>query len=430
MTTSSRSEEVARRTTTPSWRREAIELAALFVAVAVADMFANSLAHQPAGSIVLTGMGGLLIVCAVAHHWWRHRAEPTQPATEPVAAKTTGVWRVRATVRDTPGSLAALAASLAGHGMNIVSVQVHAVPDDAVDEFLLETRASATAQKITAAVEAGGGQDVSAEPADLHDLVDVPTRVLTSMTQLVANRLELDEALRTLLGDCDITRQRGHPGTEGPAGTVLRLAAPPSGALILRRPSVPFTPAEFARARALLDLNAQLAERAEHTAFLLPDGTELSVRRAEAADVPGIAAMHSRCSDRSRRQRYLVGTTGPAIPELQRLVSRRNGHTLVAERSNGEIVAMANLVWNEGTAELAVLVEDAWQRRSIGTALLRRLTGIARTVDLDSCYAIIEMSNRPMITTLRRLGAETERIESGLAHMAIHPKPPGGQPVS
>jgi GNAT superfamily N-acetyltransferase len=388
--TTSRSEEVARRTKTPSWRREAIELAALFVAVAVADLFANSLAHQPAGAIVLIGMGGLLIVCAVAHHWWRHRAEPTVPTLK----TTTGVWRVRATVRDAPGSLAALAASFAGHGMNIVSVQVHVVPDDAVDEFLLEAPASTTAQQVTAAVAAGGGRDVRAEPADLHDLVDVPTRVLTSVSQLVAGHVELDEALRMLLGDCEMTWQPGDPSTEGLDGTVLRLADSEGGVLILRRPSVAFTPAEFARARALLDLDGRLAERAERAAFLLTDGTELSVRRAGVADVPGIADMHSRCSDRSRRQRYLGG---PA-PDLQRVVTRRNGHTLVVERPTGEIVAMANLLWDDDTAELAVLVEDAWQRRGIGTALLRRLTCVAGTAGLDSESGVAHLrlgSNTP-----------------------------------
>ena len=51
---------------------------------------------------------------------------------------------VAAAQRGNPGSLAALAASLADHGLNIRSVQVHAVADGAVDEFLVEVASNTT----------------------------------------------------------------------------------------------------------------------------------------------------------------------------------------------------------------------------------------------------------------------------------------------
>ncbi|HEY0450311.1 GNAT family N-acetyltransferase [Actinophytocola sp.] len=413
-----------------SWTRELVELAALFLAVAVADMFANSLAHQPAGAIVLVGMGVLLIVCAVVHRWWRHRpprvaaagGEATGEANGEARAEVTRVWRVRATVRDTPGSLAALTASLAGHGMNILSVQVHAVPHRAVDEFLVEGHG--TAAEIVAAAEAGGGRDVTVEPADPHDLVDIPTRVLTMVTQDVVAGVDLPRSMRTLLGDCELRWEATGEPSEGPDGTTLRLADPEGGLLTVSRPEPAFTPAEFARARALLDLDRVLAERIrEHrTSVLLASGAELAVRQAGGADLAGIVAMHERCSDRSRRQRYLVGTARPSVADLARMVNRRNGQTLVVEHPDGDIVAMANLVWDGDTAEAALLVEDAWQRQGIGTAMLRRLTTAAATSAAGSAYAVTELTNTPMMRTLRRAGAELDRVELGLAHMTIRPR--------
>ena len=240
-----------------SWTRELVELAALFLAVAVADAFANSLAHQPSGAIVLVGLGLLTILCAVVHRWWRLRPVRRR-APEPVA-EPGAVWRVRATVRDTPGSLAALTANLARHRINILSVQVHAAPGQAVDEFLVEGPGTAT--EIVTAVEAGGGRDVTAEPADPHDLVDVPTRVLTVITQDVTAGVDLPRSLRALLGPCELRREPAGDPSEGPDGTLMRLPAPEGGLLTITRAAPEFTPAEFARARALLDLTRALTER-------------------------------------------------------------------------------------------------------------------------------------------------------------------------
>jgi hypothetical protein len=101
-----------------------------------------------------------------------------------------------------------------------VSVQVHLLPRGAVEEFLVETPAE----------------------ADLHDLVDVPTRVLTSTPLAAATGGELSRALRALLGECAIGWQeadevhRGAGLEEGLEGTTIRLCDPAGGLLTLERP--------------------------------------------------------------------------------------------------------------------------------------------------------------------------------------------------
>ncbi|OLF08236.1 GNAT family N-acetyltransferase [Actinophytocola xanthii] len=398
-----------------SWTAELVELAALFLAVAVADVFANSLAHQPSGALVLVGMGAATLACALVHRWWRYRPARAAAATGPAPASAEepggGLWRVRATVPDTPGSLAALAAGLAGRRMNILSLQVHALPGQAVDEFLIDT--TSTAAEIVAAVEAGGGGQVSVEPADRHDLVDVPTRVLTTITRDVEHGWDLDRSVRALLGECVLRREPGGEPTEGPDGTTMRLRHPEGGLLTVTR-AAPFTPDEFARVGALLDLGQALTERGP-TTVLLPTGTELTVRRAVAGDVPAILAMHDRCSERSRRRRYLAGGARPSVADLTDMLGRAGACTLVAEvPERREVVAMANLVPDADRAEAALLVEDAWQRRGIGTVLLRRLTAAANGRS-GTAYAVTEVTNTAMLRTLHRVGAQLERLEEGLA---------------
>ncbi len=241
--------------------RELVELAALFIATGVADLFVSTLSHNRVGPVVLFGLGGLLIATAAWRRWWTHRPRP-DPARGHLGAHPpqTGVaWRVRATVRDVPGSLAGVTAALAAHRYDIVSLQVLAVPDGVVDEFLVRTPSGTSAADIATVTELGGGRAVRVVPTDVHEFVDLPTRVLTLAA---APETDLVQLLLAVLGDCEIERKplgrRGKGTGEGLDGTVLRLAGT-EGGLVVTRALLPFTPAEFARAKAVLDLHRRLS---------------------------------------------------------------------------------------------------------------------------------------------------------------------------
>lgn len=251
------------------WYRELVELGALFLAVALADLFANMLAHRPLGPVVLICLGASLLLSAVIHRRCTHQpvrlpalprvAHPVRDVSESSrgVGEERNLWRVRAAVRDNPGSLAALAASLAGHGLNILSVQVHTVVEGVVDEFLLDAPVGTAGRDVIAATETGGGRDVHAVRADMHDLVDVPTRVLTLAAQAIGPGTQLRAALRALLGASTVCRHDrigdlGEP--DRVEGTTMRLGDPAGGVLTFERATLAFTPAEFARARALRDL--------------------------------------------------------------------------------------------------------------------------------------------------------------------------------
>lgn len=407
-----------------AWTRELIELAALFLAVATADLFANSLAHISRGTVVLTAMAAVLVVFVVVHHRIRHRtrrpqAEPArQEIHTPAAPPAATMWRVRATVRDTPGSLAGLAASLASHAVNILSVQVHPVPDGVVDEFLVEARLPA--QDVAAAVVAGGGWDVCVSAADTHDLVDIPTRILTMVTQdfndSTADGIDLARSTRTLLGECDVRWDATGEPTDGPDDTAMRLRDPEGGVLTVTRQGAGFTPAEYARVHALLELDAEFGSwlRAQHSLVLLASGAELTVRQAAAADVPALTAMHDRCSTHSRRLRYFGSGTTPTTASLTRLVNRRHGRTLVVQHRDS-VVAMGNLMHDGDDSEVALLVEDSWQHKGISTMLLRRLL----TASDRPTIAVTASHNTAMLTLLLRAGAELTHVENGAAHLSL-----------
>ncbi|WP_223281024.1 GNAT family N-acetyltransferase [Streptomyces antnestii] len=434
------------------WRRDLVELAALFTAVAVADAVANLVGHGPGGPVLLAVSAVVLAATAGFHTWWarRHnhapptgdtearplpsteragqsdRTDTTTPATTPPAATT--LWRMRTTVRDEPGSLAALCTALAPLRVDILSLQTHPLGEGTVDEFLLRAPQDLPAAELTRVVSLAGGAGTWIERADTHDLVDAPTRILGLATRTALDAAELPLALRQLLGRCTI---RSHPATtasgrggeaaegapvEGALeGTVIRLRAPEGGVITVERPYLPFTPTEFARARALVELDTRLGPRIPRSqdVLTLPEGNAITVRRADTNDVDAAKAMQERCSRQTLRMRY-HGPVGDADRYLNHLLSPRFGRTLAAQTASGRVVALGHLLWDGDETEIALLVEDDWQRRGIGTELLDRLVAMAVEAGCESVYAVTQASNTGMVAAMRGLGLPLDyQIEEG-----------------
>jgi GNAT superfamily N-acetyltransferase len=126
-----------------------------------------------------------------------------------------------------------------------------------------------------------------------------------------------------------------------------------------------------------------------------------TIRVADPSDVDGIVAMHERCTARSLTFRYLSGTFRPSAAQLAQLVSPAGGCTLVA--GDTHIVAMANLVGQGSTAEAAILVEDSWQGRGVGTAMMRQLFALAPRHGIDGVELHLDASNRAALRLIRKL---------------------------
>ncbi|MDT0548942.1 MULTISPECIES: GNAT family N-acetyltransferase [Streptomyces] len=355
-------------------------------------------------------------------------AHHTNGGTGARSAETT-LWRMRTTVRDEPGTLAALCMALAHHEVDILSLQTHPLADGTVDEFLLRAPAGLPPSELTGAVTTGGGRDTWLERADAHDLVDAPTRILSLATRTALDAAELPLALRGLLGRCTIrsvpAKSLGRHPVAGADGvppvegvleeTVMRLRDPSGGAITVERPYLPFTPTEFARARALVELDTRLGPRVprRHDVLTLPEGNEITVRRADTRDLDAARAMHQRCSAATLTRRY-HGPADDADRYLTHLLSPRFGRTLAAYTASGRLVALGHLLWDGDETEIALLVEDEWQRRGIGGELLRRLVAMAAEAGGESVYAVTQSANTGMVAAMRALELPLDyQIEEG-----------------
>ncbi|MFP8963620.1 GNAT family N-acetyltransferase [Streptomyces nanhaiensis] len=453
------------------WRHDLVELAALFTAVTVADSIAKTVAHGPDGPVLLVLSAAALLATAGIHTWWARRrhhpppdpgggpaggADSTASAASASASTTVAsqeppvLWRLRTTVREEPGSLAALCTVLAELRVDVIGLQTHPLGEVTVDEFLLRAPRALEAAGLGRAVASAGGRDTWLERADAHDLVDTPTRVLGLATRTALDSAELPLALRQLLGRCTIRSVPsrtvgGQPGggryeEETPEdgvleGTVIRMRDPRGGTIVVERPHLPFTPTEFARARALVELDARLDAQPDsrppgaagsgagkgpagrvprlRETLTLPEGNEITVRRADTSDLEAARAMHRRCSARTLAARY-HGPVRDADRYLDHLLSPRFGRTLAAETASGKLVALGHLMWDGDETEVALLVEDVWQRRGIGAELLRRLVAMAAEARCESVYAVTQSHNTGMVAAMRGLGLPLDyQVEEG-----------------
>ncbi len=330
------------------------------------------------------------------------------------------LWRIRATVDDRPGYLSVLTASLALRAVNILAVQVHTTEAGAVDDFLVDAPDTMTESDLIAAVERGRGRDAFIVRAEAQGLADQPTRVLALAGRLVRDPDSLGATLSALLDAADVTWQAADAAFAGFAAHRMRLADPAGGWFDVRREAPAFTPAEYARAQALVEVaGALLRAAAEHATLLLPDGAEIGLRPATSDDLVAAGDLHERCSPESLRGRY-PGGVGVTDNRLRHLLEPPGGVSLVAVQDDERIVALASLLTEGDLGEVAILVEDSWQARGLGTALLRRLATYASRGGIVALTAHVAADNAPMLRTLCRLGGiRSGEPDAGLVSVVL-----------
>lgn len=157
---------------------------------------------------------------------------------------------------------------------------------------------------------------------------------------------------------------------------------------------------------------------------LLSDGTTVGLRPIQPTDAPAIVAMHSRFSERTRYLRYF--SPYPRIPErdLRRFVNvdHRDREAFVV-LAGDQIVAVGRyerLGPASPEAEVAFVVEDAYQGRGIGSVLLEHLADAARRVGIPTFVAEVLPANGAMLRVFADFGYQVQRqFADGVVHLSF-----------
>lgn len=347
-------------------------------------------------------------------------------------------WRLRFTVTDEPGRLAAAAAALADLGVNILSLDFHVVSaTEVIDEATVSLPPWLDVPAVEYALRGTGAIDVWAVPIPVHELEDIATRVLRLTSSVIA--ASSDE--RTLAGtvadlvDAElVVTTPVHLGLDGadqsgtPAAGIARFGRAhvkrlpshagawtmeipddplnPRRVFVAMRRSSPFTSTEAARVGALLQVAAAAGRsRTEASGSMV---TDVRISPLAFADFDDVEALHRRCSSESRYRRYFS-----AMPTIRRdviagLLEAEHGRIALGAWIGDRLVGMGNGCPSDagdldGCVELALLVEDDYQGQGIGTRLANELVSVANRSGATDFLVLTLPENQAMEQIVRRV---------------------------
>lgn len=129
----------------------------------------------------------------------------------------------------------------------------------------------------------------------------------------------------------------------------------------------------------------------------LPDNTIVHIRELRPSDGPGVRTWFRSLSADSRYQRFGAHVTD--LPDGHwRYLTRVDGttHVAIVALHEGAYIGVGRMILLDDTgesAEVAFLVDDAWQRRGLGSLLRDVLFAYARERAIDRLYAWVLPGN-------------------------------------
>ena len=331
------------------------------------------------------------------------------------------LWRVHVELEDRPGRLGELATAVGRAGCNIISLHVVGEPADdgaVTDELLVRVPSAGDPATLVDEIQRAAIPCTLLVRADAGELADPATTALALARMVVADPGSAPRAVATML-----RARLVDPAADSTAGHVHTLRIGTAHVRLGR--AWPFTATELSRAAALLELANQLAmrvpaePRADEKILLLRDGSEVRLRPATSADALLVGALHARCSPATRRSRFLSPTPRLGPGELEALLGGQA--VLAVTIDGGSAVAVANLNTDSdgpGVGRCAVLVDNAWQGRGLGTALVRRVADAAAEQGLVELTGRARPDDLGVVRLLRRAGlGPAAEITDGIVHL-------------
>jgi len=150
----------------------------------------------------------------------------------------------------------------------------------------------------------------------------------------------------------------------------------------------------------------------------MKDGTDVTIRPIRPEDEPLMVKFHQQLSDRSVYLRYFQVNALDRRVAHERLlricfIDYDREMALVAQRGTGdaaEILAVGRLMkaHTDNEAEAAILVRDQFQRRGLGSELLKRLIDVARREGIGRILLNMLRENFEMQAMAKKLGFRLE----------------------
>ena len=139
----------------------------------------------------------------------------------------------------------------------------------------------------------------------------------------------------------------------------------------------------------------------------LKDGTTAVLRPIRPEDEPELSALYARLSPETAYQRFftVMARLPPSWAHILANVDYERRMAIVAVGPDNELIAVARYDLDEAgsEAEIAIVVQDQWQGKGLGTMLMAELLGYAEAKGIRRFRADVLTENRRMLDMLGRL---------------------------
>ena len=149
----------------------------------------------------------------------------------------------------------------------------------------------------------------------------------------------------------------------------------------------------------------------------LPDGAEVLLRPLEPEDADLLLDIFDQLGPRSRERRFLTPKHTLTSTDLRQLtaVDHHDHEAVVAlsatDRRPVGVARFVRISADPGTADVAVVVVDAWQSRGLGTVLASSLLGRARELGVRRFSVLMARDNEAAVRLMHRVLGEVEQSE-------------------
>ena len=159
----------------------------------------------------------------------------------------------------------------------------------------------------------------------------------------------------------------------------------------------------------------------------LRDGAQVVLRPIRPEDEPALTALYERLSPQTAYQRFftVMRRLPPDWAHILANVDYDRRMAIAAIGPGDELIGVARYAHDQRVdeAEIAIVIEDRWQGRGLGTLLLRELIRYARRMGIQRLRAYVLADNLRMLKLIRRVTTILDRkLESGVLSLLLAPR--------
>lgn len=157
----------------------------------------------------------------------------------------------------------------------------------------------------------------------------------------------------------------------------------------------------------------------------LKDGSQVKIRHVDVDDAFGLLEMYNSLSQDTIYNRFFIFRDQLSIEEAKKMaaISRKDEIALVGvlNRENStQIIADARIYIEGDTGEIGIVVQDRWQNKGLGTALVSELIREGEKMGLKKLKIYCLPDNRIMIHIGEKLGFKLSTSELGVVRMILN----------